>query len=64
MMSEHIGEEAVELLVAHLFLHPGAHRAPVAPHIGFLRFLQLLATYDWIGEPLVVDLPGTCACCA
>lgn len=59
MLSGHVTDEAIELLVAYIFLHPGAYRVPVAAHIGFLRFLQLLATFDWIDEPLTIDLSGT-----
>ncbi|XP_053304284.1 nucleolar protein 6 [Spea bombifrons] len=51
-------EECVDLLVAHLFLHPAPFSAPSSPQVGFLRFLHLLATFDWKNSPLIVNLNG------
>jgi len=51
----HISEEAVELLTASLFLHPHPYKAPRSPMCGFIRFLALLATWDWESEPLFVN---------
>ena len=58
MMSGFLSDEAIELMVASLFVRPGAYRSPVTPHVGFLRFLRLIHTFDWLGEPLIVDIPG------
>ncbi|KAK2426733.1 nucleolar protein [Trifolium repens] len=49
-------EEAIELLVAYLFLNPLPFDAPCSRITGFLRFLQLLSNYDWTFSPLVVDI--------
>ncbi|KAK7307534.1 hypothetical protein VNO77_40695 [Canavalia gladiata] len=49
-------EEAVELLVAYLFLNPLPFHVPCSRITGFLRFLQLLSHYDWTFSPLVVDI--------
>ncbi|XP_050228407.1 uncharacterized protein LOC126677694 [Mercurialis annua] len=49
-------EEAVELLVAYLFVKPLPFTAPCSRITGFLRFLRLLAEYDWTFSPLIVDL--------
>eukprot|EP00257_Ricinus_communis_P021381 XP_015580860.1 nucleolar protein 6 [Ricinus communis] len=49
-------EEAVELLVAHLFVKSLPFTAPCSRITGFLRFLRLLAEYDWTFSPLVVDI--------
>ncbi|KAJ1388814.1 Zinc finger, GRF-type [Sesbania bispinosa] len=49
-------EEAVELLVAYLFLNPLPFDAPCSRITGFLRFLQLLSHYDWTFSPMVVDI--------
>ena len=57
MLSDYISEEAVELLVAYLFARPGAYLPPATAHTGFVRFLRLLSTHDWLGEALVVDIP-------
>ncbi|KAK7406701.1 hypothetical protein VNO78_08331 [Psophocarpus tetragonolobus] len=49
-------EEAVELLVAYLFLNPLQYDVPCSRITGFLRFLRLLSQYDWSFSPLVVDI--------
>ncbi|XP_014521309.1 nucleolar protein 6 isoform X1 [Vigna radiata var. radiata] len=49
-------EEAVELLVAYLFLNPLPFDVPCSRITGFLRFLRLLSNYDWTFSPLVVDI--------
>ena len=49
--------EAIELTVARVFCAPApAPRAPATPAVAFLRWLRLLATWDWAGSPLVVDI--------
>jgi len=52
----HITEEAIELIVASIFLHPQPYKAPRSLASGFVRFLQLLCSWDWNFEPLLVDL--------
>uniref|UniRef100_A0A7N0T892 Nucleolar protein 6 n=1 Tax=Kalanchoe fedtschenkoi TaxID=63787 RepID=A0A7N0T892_KALFE len=49
-------EEAIELLVAYLFLKPLPFSVPCSRITGFLRFLRLLSEYDWTFSPLVVDI--------
>uniref|UniRef100_A0A8C3LNS6 Nucleolar protein 6 n=1 Tax=Chrysolophus pictus TaxID=9089 RepID=A0A8C3LNS6_CHRPC len=56
LLSDSISEECVDLLVASLFLHPAPFTPPSSPQVGFLRFLNLLATYDWRNSPLIVNL--------
>ncbi|KAE9596604.1 putative Nrap protein [Lupinus albus] len=56
LLSACLVEEAVELLVAHLFLNPLPFDAPCSRITGFLRFLKLLSQYDWTFSPLVVDI--------
>ncbi|GMH24573.1 hypothetical protein Nepgr_026416 [Nepenthes gracilis] len=48
--------EAIELLVAHLFVKPWPFRSPSSRITGFLRFLRLLSEYDWSFYPLIVDI--------
>uniref|UniRef100_A0A8C1CTG5 Nucleolar protein 6 n=2 Tax=Cyprinus carpio TaxID=7962 RepID=A0A8C1CTG5_CYPCA len=55
---EDIREEATDLLVASLFLHPAPFTPPSSPQVGFLRFLHLLSTFDWKNNPLIVNLNG------
>nr|XP_030113545.1 nucleolar protein 6 isoform X1 [Taeniopygia guttata] len=56
LLSDSISEECVDLLVAFLFLHPAPFTPPSSPQVGFLRFLNLLATFDWKNNPLIVNL--------
>ncbi|XP_078435901.1 nucleolar protein isoform X2 [Wolffia australiana] len=56
LFSSFLVEEAVELLVANVFLNPQPFCAPVSRTTGFLRFLRLLANYDWGFSPLIVDI--------
>ncbi|XP_072269627.1 nucleolar protein 6 [Pyxicephalus adspersus] len=58
LLSDSMSEECVDLLVAHLFLHPAPFTAPSSPQVGFLRFLNLLAAFDWKNSPLIVNLNG------
>jgi len=54
LLSPHLRDEAVELLVAALFTSPGLP-APASRTSGLLRFLQLLAEHPWRVQPLIVD---------
>ncbi|KAL5557295.1 hypothetical protein UlMin_039531 [Ulmus minor] len=56
LFSSCLVEEAIELLVAHLFLKPLPYEAPYSRITGFLRFLRLLSDYDWTFSPLIVDI--------
>lgn len=40
-------EVCTELLMARIYLQTDSLAAPVQPQVGFLRWLQLLATADW-----------------
>uniref|UniRef100_W5KKI6 Nucleolar protein 6 n=1 Tax=Astyanax mexicanus TaxID=7994 RepID=W5KKI6_ASTMX len=53
-----IGEDAVDLLVAFLFLQPAPFTPPSSLQVGLLRFLHLLSSFDWRINPLVVNLNG------
>ncbi|KAG2496823.1 hypothetical protein HYH03_005229 [Edaphochlamys debaryana] len=57
MMSYHVGPQTVELLMAAAYGGAGgpASPPPGSRLTGFLRFLQLLATWPWHLRPLVVD---------
>ncbi|XP_065071800.1 nucleolar protein 6-like [Rhopilema esculentum] len=59
MLSCYLTEEAVELIVASLFLKPMPHKPPSCHLSGFLRFLTLVSTHDWQSEPVIVDLNET-----
>ena len=59
MLSSHISEELIELLVAHTFLQPYPWRAPSSAMSGFLRTLLFISRWDWRLTPLIVDFTGT-----
>ncbi|XP_034025956.1 nucleolar protein 6 [Thalassophryne amazonica] len=56
LFSDDITEDAADLLVASLFLQPAPFTPPGCPQVGFLRFLHLLASFDWRNNPLIVNL--------
>ena len=56
MFANHISEEAVDLIVASIFLNPAPHVPPATPTCAFVRFLKLLSTHDWQSTPLLVDI--------
>ncbi|KAG0487178.1 hypothetical protein HPP92_009273 [Vanilla planifolia] len=56
LFSSFLEEEAIELLVAYLYLRPFPFHAPSSRITGFLRFLRLLSNYDWRFSPLIVDI--------
>lgn len=55
MLSPHLVDDVVELLVGYLFLHPGSALPPTSREVAFLRFLDLLACHPWNVLPLFVD---------
>ncbi len=58
MFTDFIYEEAIELLVAYLFLNPSPYNAPGSLLCGLHRFLELISTFDWDNNPLIVDING------
>lgn len=58
LFSSFLEEEAVELIVAYLFLKPFPFHAPCLRVTGFLRFLRFLSCYDWAFSPLIIDING------
>ncbi|OUC44161.1 hypothetical protein D917_02299 [Trichinella nativa] len=54
MLSGHFSDEAVELIIASLFLTPQPFTESRHHLIGFLRFLRLLSTFPWSSEPLML----------
>ncbi|KAF9157925.1 hypothetical protein DFQ26_008167 [Actinomortierella ambigua] len=53
-----IREEAAELLAAHVFIDTAPWAAPASGFTGFARVLNLLVSWDWKNEPLIVDMTG------
>ena len=54
---QHICHEAVELLVASLFISPFPHtQEPGSASTALLRFLRLLGRWNWVAKPLFVDV--------
>jgi len=56
MLCDYITDEAIELIVASIFISPVAAGSPNSHMCAFLRFLNLLAKFDWKNEALIVDL--------
>lgn len=56
MLSDMIPPEAIELLIAEIYTEGRTGSAPPSTVVaGFLRWLRLLSTHDWVREPLIVD---------
>ncbi len=51
----HISEEAIELIVAYIFINSKPLEPPRSPFTGLIRFLYLISTWDWVNSPLIVD---------
>lgn len=51
----HFPEEAVELLMAYIFVSPEPFPAPAQPQAAFMRFLHLLSTTNWHLEPIILN---------
>jgi len=58
LLSTHLSEELVELLVIRTFVQPYPWGAPSSVMTGFLRTLTFISKWDWRTEPLVVPLNG------
>ncbi|XP_065188804.1 nucleolar protein 6-like isoform X1 [Sycon ciliatum] len=56
LMARFFSDEIVELLVAYLFINPGPFQPPGSGISGLLRFFTLLVTFDWAGQPLIVNI--------
>jgi len=53
-------DDLAELLVVQVFTTPGPYaHPPGSPHAAMLRVLALLASFDWAGAPMFVDLDDT-----
>ncbi|KAE9041263.1 Nucleolar protein 6 [Phytophthora rubi] len=55
-LSNVLAVEAVELLMADVFLSAASASAPRSVLSSFLRFLKRIASFDWQNAPFVVDL--------
>lgn len=54
LMSDFLMPEAVELLVAYVFqVGEQAGNAPMTPTSGFVRWIELLATFNWQSDVLI-----------
>ena len=58
LLSDHVGDELIELLTVRTFVHPYPWSVPGSVLTGFLRTLALIAKWDWPSEPLIVDMNG------
>lgn len=59
LLSNHISEEVIELLVIRTFTQPAPWSIPSSVQTGFLRTIFWLSRWDWRAEPLIVDLSAS-----
>lgn len=55
LLSSHLSEELIELVVVRQFVSPFPWSSPSSVMTGFLRTLEFLANWDWRVDPLIVD---------
>ncbi|KAK9457688.1 Nrap protein [Dipodascopsis uninucleata] len=55
LLSTHIDDILIELLVLAAFLNPYPWTVPSNSNLGFLRVLYFLSNWDWRDEPLILD---------
>lgn len=55
LLSDYIDDIIVETIVASVFIKPLCIAAPRTPYVGFLHFLTLLSSHNWLLKPLMVD---------
>lgn len=58
MLSGHLPHEAIELIVASVYLNPSTLHAPSSPYSAFLRSLKCICETDWECSPLLINFPG------
>ncbi|KAJ3312141.1 Nucleolar protein 6 [Boothiomyces sp. JEL0838] len=51
-----IAPEVVELLCVRIYTQPTAYGPPASGWVGFVRFLEMVSTFKWSGEPFIVEL--------
>ncbi|KAF2169533.1 hypothetical protein M409DRAFT_19946 [Zasmidium cellare ATCC 36951] len=59
LLSNHIADEVVELLVVRTFTQPWPWQTPSSVQTGFLRTLSWISRWDWRADPLIVDLSAS-----
>mmetsp|Transcript_20092 Transcript_20092/g.43309 ORF Transcript_20092/g.43309 Transcript_20092/m.43309 type:complete len:1469 (+) Transcript_20092:333-4739(+) len=58
MLTGLLPQEAIEILVGKVVVDSQPLDPPATPISGFLRFLRLIASHDWVREPLIFDPQG------
>ncbi|ORX40762.1 Nrap protein [Kockovaella imperatae] len=58
MLSLKIETEAIELLMAKVYLQPGSLGCPASAPQGFVRAIKVLTEWDWKIEPIILPLSG------
>lgn len=56
MLLSVLAEETVEILAIQAFVDPSPYFIPASVETGFLRILDFISRWNWIDDPLIVDL--------
>lgn len=56
LLLDYFHEEAIDLICAYLFVHPEPYKSPNSILTGFVRFIELMATFDWKNQPLIINI--------
>lgn len=52
----HLTNEVIELLVLKIFIDPNPYGLPNSPMAGFLRVMKFLSEWNWIDDPIILDM--------
>merc|ERR1719427_452742 len=55
MFSNHINDEAIDLLMAYIYIQSHPYPSPGNSTVAFMRMLTLLSTFNFAEEPIIVD---------
>ncbi|KAH3667821.1 hypothetical protein WICMUC_005221 [Wickerhamomyces mucosus] len=56
LLLTHFNDELIELIALQPFLDPAQYEVPSSVENGFFKILSFLATWNWLEDPLILDL--------
>lgn len=56
LLLTHFPEELIELIAMQPFVDQGAYQQPGSVQNGFLKIIKFLSKWNWLEEPLILDL--------
>ncbi|RWS28285.1 nucleolar protein 6-like protein [Leptotrombidium deliense] len=56
MFTDYLNDITVELIMAYIYIDPFPYSVPNSPFVAFIRFISLIATFDWKQNALIVNV--------